>query len=211
MKRGDILIYGCNVAKGETGADFIGKLAQSTRADVAASDDFTGSSAKGGDWTLEYTDGTVNTQALTLQYDGLLALPTDGPYSFTGATDDDNDGTWITADGFFTISASDGFGTSDYVKADQYGAFINDMVNTTSLGTSYIEVAVAGGGSFSVSNAVIGEFAANGSPDSNNFTNVYAVGYANGSQVAITSAHDSVDVYETDYNFNFSSFKRCNN
>ena len=45
---GDILLYGCNVAVGEVGAQFVGKLAQATGADVAASDNVTGAAAKGG-------------------------------------------------------------------------------------------------------------------------------------------------------------------
>lgn len=56
---GDILPYGCNVAVNQTGVDFIGKLAQATGADVAASDDLTGSTEKGGDWELEVQTGPV--------------------------------------------------------------------------------------------------------------------------------------------------------
>ena len=39
---GDILVYGCNVAQGDTGLQFIDALAKATGADVAASDDLTG-------------------------------------------------------------------------------------------------------------------------------------------------------------------------
>ena len=46
---GDLLLYGCNVAQGQIGADFIGKLAQITQADVAASNNLTGNAAFGGD------------------------------------------------------------------------------------------------------------------------------------------------------------------
>ena len=34
---GDILLYGCNMAAGQTGVDFIGRLSQATGADIAAS------------------------------------------------------------------------------------------------------------------------------------------------------------------------------
>ena len=37
---GDLLLYGCNVAKGDDGLAFINTLADLTGADVAASDDF---------------------------------------------------------------------------------------------------------------------------------------------------------------------------
>ena len=45
---GDLLLYGCNVAQSNAGLDFIGKLAQATGADVAASDDLTGRLGAGG-------------------------------------------------------------------------------------------------------------------------------------------------------------------
>ena len=61
---GDILLYGCNVAKGATGIDFIGRLAQATGADVAASDDLTGASSRGGDWVLEDFTGTIEASTL---------------------------------------------------------------------------------------------------------------------------------------------------
>lgn len=58
---GDILLYGCGTAKGEQGRLLVDRIAQLTQADVAASDDLTGAAAKGGDWVLEYTSGTVET------------------------------------------------------------------------------------------------------------------------------------------------------
>jgi autotransporter-associated beta strand protein len=53
---GDLLIYACNTAEGSGGAQFVSNLAALTGADVAASDDRTGSR---GDWTLEITTGTI--------------------------------------------------------------------------------------------------------------------------------------------------------
>ncbi|PTT75351.1 flagellar hook-length control protein FliK, partial [Pelomonas sp. HMWF004] len=47
---GDLLFYGCNLSAGQAGAAFLDKLAQATGADVAASDDPTGSAMFGGDW-----------------------------------------------------------------------------------------------------------------------------------------------------------------
>jgi len=54
---GDILLYGCNVAQGNTGMAFINQFAQVTGADIAASYDLTGSSVVCGDWVLENTIG----------------------------------------------------------------------------------------------------------------------------------------------------------
>ena len=55
----DILLYGCNVAAGETGQQFVQLLGQLTGADVAASNNLTGSAALGGDWELEVKIGNV--------------------------------------------------------------------------------------------------------------------------------------------------------
>lgn len=74
---GDILLYGCNIADGVTGVDFIGKLAKLTESDIAASDDATGISNLGGNWTLETTVGNINALPLTyLNYNNILAAGT---------------------------------------------------------------------------------------------------------------------------------------
>lgn len=57
--QGDILLYGCDVAQGESGQAFIDALAQATGADVAASTDLTGAAAQGGDWNLEAATGAI--------------------------------------------------------------------------------------------------------------------------------------------------------
>ena len=61
---GDILLYGCHVAAGEAGAELIGKLAQVTNADIAASTDLTGAAALGGDWVLEATSGVIEAESI---------------------------------------------------------------------------------------------------------------------------------------------------
>ncbi|MDH3871502.1 MAG: DUF4347 domain-containing protein, partial [Gammaproteobacteria bacterium] len=74
---GDILIYGCNLAATSAGEALVDGLAKLTGADVAASDDLTGSTEQGGDWELEYTSGAIETDiALSAQaqadFDGVL-------------------------------------------------------------------------------------------------------------------------------------------
>ncbi len=59
--QGDLLLYGCDVAAGEAGLQFIESLAGLTGADVAASDDATGGTAAGGDWVLERSTGVIET------------------------------------------------------------------------------------------------------------------------------------------------------
>ena len=58
-ENGDILLYGCDVAAGETGNNFVKRLSELTGADVAASDDLTGNVVKGGDWDLEIVTGQI--------------------------------------------------------------------------------------------------------------------------------------------------------
>jgi hypothetical protein len=56
---GDLLLYGCNVATGAVGEQFVADLAAYTGADVAASDDLSGAPARGGDWNLEVETGSI--------------------------------------------------------------------------------------------------------------------------------------------------------
>ncbi|MEG4521442.1 DUF4347 domain-containing protein [Microcoleus sp. C2D2] len=59
--RPTILLYGCCVAAGETGKAFVKRLSELTGARVAASQNLTGSVAKGGDWELEVSTGSIET------------------------------------------------------------------------------------------------------------------------------------------------------
>ncbi|AFZ02477.1 DUF4347 domain-containing protein [Calothrix sp. PCC 6303] len=73
----DILLYGCNVAEGQLGQAFVQNISQITGADVAASDNLTGSKALGGDWVLESKTGAIETglifdPAMLTSYSGVL-------------------------------------------------------------------------------------------------------------------------------------------
>lgn len=56
----DLLIYGCDVAKTETGERFVNMLRKATGLDIAASDDTTGKD----DWVLEIARGEITTPAI---------------------------------------------------------------------------------------------------------------------------------------------------
>ena len=56
---GDLILFGCNVATGTSGSEFIDRLSQLTGADIAASNNLTGSSKLGGDWDLEIATGEI--------------------------------------------------------------------------------------------------------------------------------------------------------
>ncbi|MFG0379919.1 VCBS domain-containing protein [Pseudomonas sp. zbq_18] len=76
----DIQLYGCRVGAGNAGQTLVAQLAYWTGADVAASDDNTGSLSAGGDWELEVRSGDIDkgialSQAALSDYDALLATP----------------------------------------------------------------------------------------------------------------------------------------
>ncbi|MEM9733083.1 MAG: tandem-95 repeat protein [Pseudomonadota bacterium] len=71
---GDILIYGCDFGQGEQGQRAAGLLAGITGADIAASDDLTGSESLAGDWDLELHLGQVETPAFSApDWEGILS------------------------------------------------------------------------------------------------------------------------------------------
>ncbi|NEQ35126.1 MAG: DUF4347 domain-containing protein [Okeania sp. SIO3I5] len=55
----NLLLYGCNVAAGDAGAEFVSKLRGLTGAEIAASQTLTGNATKGGNWELEVTTGKM--------------------------------------------------------------------------------------------------------------------------------------------------------
>ncbi|MEZ5650128.1 MAG: DUF4347 domain-containing protein [Burkholderiaceae bacterium] len=70
----DILIYGCDVAADAAGRTMLENIAALTGADVAASEDTTGSVARGGDWNLEARVGTIDSVGLHSGWDGTLEV-----------------------------------------------------------------------------------------------------------------------------------------
>ena len=62
--QGDILLYGCDVAKGKLGNAFINALAKITQADVSASNNISGNPAKDQDWILEKNTGKIEAATL---------------------------------------------------------------------------------------------------------------------------------------------------
>lgn len=55
----DLLLYGCQVAKGRKGQEFVKAIAEITGANIAASADLTGNAALEGTWQLEYGMGAI--------------------------------------------------------------------------------------------------------------------------------------------------------
>jgi|CXWL01.1.fsa_nt_gi hypothetical protein len=95
---GDILLYGCNVAQGKAGQRFIEKLSQLTGANIAASTNLTGAAEMGGDWVLGAQIGAIESRAMRLSYNGVLA-------NFTGTAGND---TLIGSSGDDTLTGGQG-------------------------------------------------------------------------------------------------------
>lgn len=164
----DILLYGCDIAAGSEGQNFLQELSHITGADIAASTDATGSSDQGGNWVLEAQIGTIQagvvlSAAATDGYVGLLAA--------TAVVDSNAAGTRTTTED--TPLAITGV----QVNGDSPSDVITLSV-VTSGGTSSFGVATGlsftganGSGSFSVTGTIANVNAALGSltytPESN--------------------------------------------
>jgi Ca2+-binding RTX toxin-like protein len=77
----ELLLYGCYVAAGDRGTQFVQQISTLTQASVAASTNLTGSSALGGDWVLERKIGTIQSTpvlqpAIAASYGSVLVAPT---------------------------------------------------------------------------------------------------------------------------------------
>ncbi|MET0070595.1 MAG: Ig-like domain-containing protein [Candidatus Thiodiazotropha sp.] len=162
---GDWLIYGCDIAATASGERFIEQFAALTGADVAASTDLTGFSHENGDWELEYTRGSIETElapSVSFQenYRHTLDITTGllGHWAFdanaadssgnnyhgtltNGAAIDTNDATDIVGEGKLSL---DGF--NDYVNLSPHitsfsglsQGTISAWINTTSSAVQHI-------------------------------------------------------------------------
>ncbi|WP_144054291.1 SdrD B-like domain-containing protein, partial [Pleurocapsa sp. PCC 7319] len=115
--KGDILLYGCNVAAGDAGEEFITKLHQLTGAEIAASTTSIGNAAKGGNWELDVKTSDLFTElAFTAEiqasYSGVFA-PGDLPWDANPA----NNGILVRGTAFLTCGTLGVTGAPDKVLA----------------------------------------------------------------------------------------------
>jgi hypothetical protein len=123
----DILLYGCDVAQGDQGRAFIQQFSQLTGADIAASNNLTGSSDAGGDWTLEVNTGKI-AASIAFQSDTLAAyhgiLPVDlisaaDPTLFSDSVGGYNGAASTSLDGRYVVFTSS---ATNLVNNDTNGA-----------------------------------------------------------------------------------------
>ncbi len=77
----NLVLYGCNVAAGDAGEEFIAKLHALTGGEIAASKTLTGNAEKGGNWDLEVTVGEEKPvlafqSSVMAAYEGVLTQTT---------------------------------------------------------------------------------------------------------------------------------------
>ncbi|MUG95857.1 DUF4347 domain-containing protein [Scytonema sp. UIC 10036] len=70
-----LYLYGCHVAAGDAGTEFITKLHLLTGANVAATANLTGNAVLGGDWNLEVSIGSISNQQLAFTPEVMAAYP----------------------------------------------------------------------------------------------------------------------------------------
>ena len=121
---GDLLVYGCNVAAGETGVQTIQTLSELTGADVAASTDLTGHATLDADWQLEFASGPVEATAILTaeglaEFHGTLDLiqSTTSNEAIVGTTGDDQF-TFLSNWGQDTVDGDAGDNTLDFSAVD---------------------------------------------------------------------------------------------
>ncbi|MBH0057177.1 DUF4347 domain-containing protein, partial [Pseudoalteromonas sp. SWXJZ94C] len=123
---GDMLVYGCNFAAGAEGSEAIKALADTTKADIAASNNITGAADKGGDWVLETQLGEINNATLVAEdFSGTLEttpVNTSGPQTGEYV---------VTADGVITITIQGGDGGNGSGSDGGQGATVTGTFNVT--------------------------------------------------------------------------------
>jgi len=169
----DILLYGCEIGKGETGQNFVKRLSEITEANIAASATPTGSTELGGDWKLEVQTGdikaTIPFNAKTLNtYIGVLGFATKA--DFTTGTNPQS----------VSIGDFNGDGKPDLAVANNGSNTASILLNTTANGATTPTFATKV--DFTTGNAPqfvsIGDFNGDGKPD-------LAVANTNSSTVSI--------------------------
>lgn len=105
-----------------------------------------------------------------------------------------------TNDGYFNLIRLDGSGSDSDLKADQYGAYIDDSNTASSSFTSSIKINMTVPGYFQITDITLGEYQTGSLVAANNFIDIQVVGYKDGVTVAQSTPYTPPsDTYITDY------------
>src|SRR6476661_6261343 len=157
-----IILYGCSVAGGETGHQFLTQLHQLTGANITANPHTTGNAALGGTWKLiSFIPPSPQAPKLALTETALKTYS--GILGFAPKVD------FPTGDDLYSVSIGDfnGDGSPDVATANRDSSTTSILLNTTPTGATTPTFAPkvdfpTGTGAVSVS---IGDFNGDGSPD----------------------------------------------
>ncbi|MEH2196312.1 MAG: DUF4347 domain-containing protein [Nostoc sp.] len=148
----DILLYGCNVAQGEEGIAFVEQLSQLTRANVAASNNLTGSAAAGGDWNLEVTTGLIKSplafsKVVQSAYTAVLMAPPNIALSLPGSSisyTENSAATVLDLGATVTDTDSPNFNTGNLTVRFTSGGTADDRLSIRNQGTGATEINLDG-------------------------------------------------------------------
>ncbi|MFK8031357.1 MAG: Ig-like domain-containing protein, partial [Gammaproteobacteria bacterium] len=152
----DVLIYGCEVAKGEKGQDLLELISNKANVDIAASSNVSSGNAERGDWQLEVQRGNIEStlafsDAALRLFDDVLAIDdaigrtinTNGfsaGYSTTKSYDVDGSGY------IFRVTTNSGNGSSLYSGFGYVVANLSGVIG----GLNSVTVDLTGGESFDI-------------------------------------------------------------
>jgi len=129
----DMMLYGCYVGADSEGRNFIDELAQLTGADVAASNDLTGSDSHGGNWDLEVSAGQIESAAIPVgSYANVLATPVISQLSDFSYIEDSGA---VQIDENISISGATDF-RSGYIEFSLGGATTSETLGIVTSGSA---------------------------------------------------------------------------
>ncbi len=186
---GDLMLYGCELAQGQKGEDFLELIQANTHADLAASVDRTGGVAYGANWDLEIHKGDIEAQPLPesmalKDFTGLLLPPFSGTIDFAN---------YVALSGGYTATYDAQFTESGYtLEVDG-----NLRGTTTYGGLDYVYTYSGGGLEDQVTLFFTGS-------ETFNATSVYIYNRGTGATFYIDS--DLGDMYNSGSGYYLSSF-----
>ena len=151
---GDILFYGCNVGERTDGDRFVSRMADLTGADVAASDDITGSAERAGDWDLEATKGPIEAAVV---FNAATQKNYSGIFGTVANTNDSGVGSFrqavLDAAAGETIDFAPGLSGSTITLTAEVALNVNNIIIDGDVdGDDKADIIVSGGGTTRVFN-----------------------------------------------------------